>query len=99
MLPGNHDYESPEHYKSMGFEACYNRDEFHEITVEGRRIYMRHYPPLPEEVKEGIIYFFGHLHNNIADVEKLFPNRFFCVSVERTGFKPVQLGEIIGGIE
>lgn len=44
LLPGNHDYESPEHYQSMGFEECYGRDEFHEVTVEGRRILLRHYP-------------------------------------------------------
>lgn len=95
LLRGNHDYETADEYVLMGFDQCVGINKFHEIILEGKRIRLSHYPPEIEEVSTGIIYIFGHLHNRVSEVESLYPVNAFCVSAERTGYKPVQLSELI----
>lgn len=95
LLPGNHDNDSVNEYILMGFDECLSANEFHEIFLEGKRILVSHHPPQREDIKEEAIYIFGHLHNRVSEVEYLFPVNAFCVSVERTGYKPILLPEII----
>ena len=37
----------------------------------------------------------GHVHSNISEYEKTYPNSYRCVSVENIGYKPIHIDEIL----
>jgi calcineurin-like phosphoesterase family protein len=53
---------------------------------------MSHRPLLKEDIPEGMVNVFGHIHNQLA-------YSGICVCVEQTDYKPVLLIELKGGIK
>ena len=92
LVMGNHDTRQPSKYVECGFHTAIRKP----ILVEPKVVLM-HEPPLMENVVEGMVYIFGHVHEKIIDIEAL--NNCFCVSVERTNYFPINLDKILKSIK
>lgn len=81
LIKGNHDTQTNEYYRQAGFEEVYDHpiiiDEFWILSHE------------PIYINESMPYanIFGHVHGN--PMYKTYSRNHYCVSVERTGYKPV----------
>lgn len=92
LIIGNHDrnFLNYEEFKN-NFETI---QDYLVIDDNGRKVVLFHYP-----IEEWDGYFrdsyhlFGHVHNNDKDLKKL--NNRFNVSVEKIGYEPCTLDEII----
>ena len=89
LVMGNHDTRKPKDYVGCGFEVAIRKP----IIVEPGVVLM--HEPYEEKslVAPNYIYFFGHVHNNHSLMDE-YPN-CMCVSVERIGYKPINLDECI----
>jgi len=86
LVKGNHDHRSNDDYRRLGFEECYDCP----IIIEG--FWILSHEPLYVNTNMPYANLFGHVHAN--------PNynshstHGVCVSVERTGYTPIELSEI-----
>lgn len=88
LIRGNHDTHSAKWYTGCGFHAVYD----YPIIYNGWFV-LSHEPPTYFNNNTPYFYIFGHVH-----ATKLYPTAIknaACVSVERWGFRPVTLDEII----
>ena len=93
LIMGNHDTRKPKDYIACGFEVVTRKA----IMVEPGIILM-HEPFMDESlIAPNYIYFFGHVHANKTLMDN-YPN-CMCVSVERIGYKPIDLDECIRNIK
>ena len=83
LIKGNHDHKTNAGYRKMGFMEVYDKP----IVLYNTYI-LSHEPILSTG---NLINIHGHTHNNIV-LDNSF-NRF-CVSVEMTNYKPVELSYI-----
>ena len=90
LIMGNHDTRKPKDYVECGFETAIRKP----IMVEPGVVLM-HEPFIEEKyIFPNYIYFFGHVHSNHTLMDDY--SNCMCVSVERTGYKPIDLDESIG---
>ena len=89
LIMGNHDTRKPKDYIECGFEVAIRKP----IMVEPGVILMHEPFDDPKLISDNYIYFFGHVHANHTLMDD-YPN-CMCVSVERIGYKPVDLDEYI----
>ena len=89
LVMGNHDTRKPKDYIECGFEVATRKP----LMVEPGVILM--HEPFYDAgyIAPNYIYFFGHLHNNPSIMDE-YPN-CMCVSVERIGYRPIDLDECI----
>ncbi len=86
LIKGNHDVKSNEEYRRCGFTEVYD----HPIILDG--FWILSHEPL--YVNENMPYanIFGHVHN--SPLYRTFSRQHYCVSVERTGYRPVSFDKI-----
>lgn len=88
LVMGNHDTRKPADYVACGFRTAIRKP----ILVEPNVVLM-HEPPLKENICEGMIYIFGHVHDQICDADDF--DNCYCVSAERIDYKPIDLDKLI----
>lgn len=81
LVKGNHDTKSNAYYRECGFAEVYD----HPVIIDG--FWILSHEPL--YVSENMPYanIFGHVHN--SPVYRTFSSHHYCVSSERTGYKPI----------
>lgn len=89
LIKGNHDHKTNAGYRKMGFMEVYN----HPIILNNQ--YILSHEPISGNIGN-LINIHGHTHNNV-----ILDNNFnkFCVSVEMTNYKPIELSSIKESIE
>lgn len=90
LVRGNHDLFRTKEYINVGFEEIYG------VWVEPKdKIICSHIPIHPDSINPGWLNIHGHLHYGHVTIDekrdKIRDNRYFCVSVENTDYKPVTL--------
>ncbi len=88
LVKGNHDTEKPSKYSAFDdIRAC--------VVKEG--LIMSHIPIHPGSMERWQINIHGHLHDQyVAKAETWEPDeRYVCVSLEHTDYRPVDLDGII----
>lgn len=89
LVMGNHDDLPLERYLKY-FKSLHG-----ELHVDNRAI-LTHFPVHPSCIIRHRYNIHGHTHNhNVLTDDQLFDERYKCVSVEQTGFKPVLLNDLI----
>lgn len=89
LVRGNHDICDTEDYITAVFKEIYGVRVFHK---EG--FILSHIPIHPASIKKGWINVHGHTHSNVVRLENGHPDeRYRCVSVEHTSYRPVLLLE------
>lgn len=89
LVRGNHDIADTKQYLEVGFQEIYGVRVFHK---EG--FILSHIPIHPASIKKGWINVHGHTHSNVVRLENGHPDeRYRCVSVEHTNYRPVLLLE------
>ena len=89
LIMGNHDTRKPKDYVACGFEVATRRP----MMVEPGVILM-HEPLMDVSlIAPNYIYFFGHVHSNKTLMDEY--HNCMCMSVERIGYKPINLDECI----
>ena len=89
LVMGNHDTRKPKDYVECGFEVATRKP----IMVEPGVILMHEPFSDANLIYNKYLYFFGHVHNNPSIMDG-YPN-CMCVSLERIGYKPIDLDEYI----
>lgn len=106
LIRGNHDNATTRAYLEMGFEGVltgrshfqpYYFTPFDEINTAQFNFIMSHAPYLerfsPNDVEPFMVKnVHGHVHSQIEGLDQ---SMFKCVSVELTGYKPLNMTEII----
>ena len=82
LIMGNHDTKTPEYYLKNGFAWVSKKP----IMIEPGVILM-HEPISKEFIVPNYLYFFGHVHDKMCELDKL--NNCRCVSVERNNYYPL----------
>ena len=89
LIMGNHDTRKPKDYVEAGFEVATRKPLMAEPGV-----ILMHEPFIDSTfISPNYIYFFGHVHANRSLMDG-YPN-CMCVSVERIGYRPIDLDECI----
>lgn len=86
LIKGNHDVESNDYYRSVGFEEVYDLP----VIYEG--FFIISHEPLYVNTNMPYANIFGHVHANPNYCAS--SSHGVCVSVERTGYAPIDLAEI-----
>ena len=89
LIMGNHDTRIPKDYIECGFEVATRKP----MMVDPGVILMHEPFSDPSFIVPGYLYFFGHVHSKRTTMDD-HPN-CRCVSVERIGYKPIDLDECI----
>ncbi|MBI5036590.1 metallophosphoesterase [Candidatus Micrarchaeota archaeon] len=87
LVRGNHDYKAVGWYLENGFDFVCNSFSFGNVLFS-------HRPAEPEIVKHFGLNFHGHVHDKDAGAPE-FKERYVCVSVEKTGYAPVLLDDVL----
>lgn len=87
LVRGNHDIFKTSEYIDLGFEEIYG------VWVDPKAgVIASHIPLHPDSIKPGWINVHGHLHHGrVLLPNGQIDNRYFCVSVEMTDYRPVTL--------
>lgn len=85
LILGNHDHWSRTAYRAAGFEDVYG--EYVYVRYNEQVFCFSHHPICADKINPHIQYYFGHVHNSIADIETY--NNVKCICVERTNYTPV----------
>lgn len=90
LIKGNHDEKNNKDYREYGFEEVYDKP-----IILNEFLIVSH---LPQYVNERSPYAnaFAHVHG--SPIYKDYSGYHYCVSAERTGFKPVRLKTVIDTI-
>ena len=89
LIMGNHDTRKPRDYVNCGFDAATRKP----IMAEPGVILMHEPFEDTSLICEKDLYFFGHVHDKQCPMDE-WPN-CRCVSVERTGYRPIDMQEAI----
>ncbi len=87
LILGNHDTKSAEEYLQAGFEKVYD------MPIIVKDYFMLSHAPLYVTRNAPYANLFGHVHGSPA--YKTVSERSYCVSVERTEYRPVKLEDLI----
>lgn len=88
LIPGNHDPTKMRKYF----------DVFDDVRgyVQRKGFIMSHIPLHPESLGRWGLNIHGHLHNNRVRLKDGSADpRYFCASVEQTGYRPIELTQIL----
>lgn len=91
LVKGNHDVQSNEYYRSVGFVEVY------EYPIIIKNFWILSHEPLYVNTNMPYANLFGHVHN--SPIIKTFSSRHYCVSVERIDYKPISFDEIVLALE
>ena len=91
LIRGNHDKLSEEEYKKLGVYAVYD------YPIVYKDFWLVSHEPMYVNRNAPYANIFGHIHSN-PEYRSVSP-RSFCVSVERTGYKPVSFEEIAEAVK
>ena len=86
LVKGNHDTNSNEYYRKIGFKEVYD----HPIIIEG--FWILSHEPLYVNSNMPYANIFGHVHN--SPIIKDYSNQHFCVSCERINYSPIDFDDI-----
>ena len=89
LIMGNHDTRKPKDYVECGFEVATRKP----LMVEPGVLLMHEPFNDSSYIAPNYIYFFGHVHANKTLMDEY--SNCMCVSVERIGYKPINLDEYI----
>ena len=89
LIMGNHDTRKPKDYVECGFEVATRKP----LMVEPGVLLMHEPFKDSSYIAPNYIYFFGHVHANKTLMDEY--SNCMCVSVERIGYKPINLDEYI----
>jgi calcineurin-like phosphoesterase family protein len=94
LIKGNHDGKSKQFYYDCGFEEVVHT-KF--LEYKGQIIFLSHEPSSrPGDKKEKYdLHCYGHVHSKYQDELPTIARNGACLCVERWGYKPVSLDEII----
>ena len=93
LIMGNHDTRKPKDYVECGFEYVSKKP----IMIEPGIILMHEPFADLSLVVPNYIYFFGHVHAKETPMDTC--SNCMCVSVERIGYKPIDLDKVIKNIK
>lgn len=91
LVKGNHDTESNQYYRDAGFAEVYD----HPVIIED--FWILSHEPLYVNTNMPYANLFGHVHN--SPIIKTFSRQHYCVSVERIGYTPISMDEIVRRIQ
>lgn len=97
LIRGNHDNWSVKTYEDLGFTVLKNAP----IKFEEYKLLLSHTPRAKTEIPEGYINIHGHIHNNILNdlkdyPEELYPKDLhFNVSSDVLDFTPISIDKIL----
>ena len=91
LVKGNHDVQSNEYYRSVGFVEVY------EYPIIIKNFWILSHEPLYVNTNMPYANLFGHVHN--SPIIKTFSSQHYCVSVERIDYKPISFEEIVLALE
>ena len=88
LIMGNHDNYSEQFYSDAGFHTVSR------FPIIYDNFYMLSHAPLQltETIGDNFIQVFGHMHDKGDECE--IPGKSFCVSVEKTHYKPIELSSV-----
>ena len=89
LIMGNHDTRKPKDYVECGFEVATRKP----MMVEPGVILMHEPFEDVSLIAPNYIYFYGHVHTNKTLMDEYC--NCMCVSVERIGFKPIDMDKYI----
>ena len=92
LIKGNHDIFPLKNY------VPYFKDvrAYHRLD----QIWMSHIPIHPESMGRVIANVHGHIHNRTVLLPDGTPDiRYYCVSAERTGYRPVEWSDVVKSIQ
>lgn len=89
LIMGNHDTRKPKDYVECGFEVATRKP----LMVEPGVILMHEPFNDPNYIVSNYVYFYGHVHNNPSIMDDY--SNCMCVSVERIGYRPIDLDEYV----
>ena len=89
LIMGNHDTRKPRDYVECGFEVATRKP----MMVEPGVILMHEPFEDVSLIAPNYIYFYGHVHTNKTLMDEYC--NCMCVSVERIGFKPIDMDKYI----
>ena len=89
LIMGNHDTRKPKDYVECGFEVATRKP----MMVEPGVILMHEPFEDVSLIAPNYIYFYGHVHTNKTPMDEYC--NCMCVSVERIGFKPIDMDKYI----
>lgn len=87
LIKGNHDIKSNQYYRDAGFKEVYD----HPIIIKD--FWILSHAPLYVNKNMPYANLFGHVHN--SPIIKTYSEQHYCVSVERIGYTPISLDDII----
>lgn len=85
FILGNHDHISKKKILEAGFESVQYELL---LKIDDLNLRLMHHP---REVEQGEICVFGHVHDKQADLKC----KNVCVCVEKIGYKPIELNELL----
>lgn len=83
LVLGNHDRESLGAYQAVGFQKIFG-------SRNCERLLLSHYPLHPGSIGKAMANVHGHIHYHDSP-----PGRYINVSVERIGYQPVPIEDVI----
>lgn len=92
LVKGNHDTQSNENYRYIGFEEVYDKP----IILDG--FWILSHKPMYVSANTPYANIFGHVHN--SPIYNIYSDHHYCVSLERVHYAPVSFDEIkkaVGG--
>lgn len=84
IVYGNHDH-SPTALYMIGWDMVFNELS---LRIKGKKVRLIHDPP--DKLQDYHYVIHGHIHE-----KDLNRHRFVCVSVEKTGYQPVLLTDVV----
>lgn len=90
LIKGNHDMKSNEEYRRCGFSEVYD----YPIIIDG--FWMISHEPLYVNQNMPYANIFGHVHN--SPIYQTYSSHHYCVSVERTAYKPIAFETIMAAV-
>lgn len=96
IIPGNHDQVPIDIYKKAGFQKLQGAKE---IQIDGLRLLCSHYPLHPSSLFNRDWNIHGHTHEKPSPPsfvdDKGKHKGWFNVSVERIGYKPIHIEDLV----
>lgn len=89
LISGNHEGKSIKFYSDIGLTVLPTKTKLDEY-----KIILSHKPLDNNLIPKGYINVHGHIHNAPL-TENFDKNTHYCISVERTNYKPITIEEII----
>ena len=91
LVKGNHDTKSNDYYRKAGFAEVYDKP----IIIDG--FWILSHEPMYVNTNMPYVNVFAHVHG--SPIYQTFSRYHYCVSAERTGFRPIMKEKMLSDIK